>query len=83
MSERDEPWIASPSSAVEAYRWLPRDALLEIVFRDGGQAYDYPCDASLYDAFVAAPSQGRFVALVLKPHAAALDWTPRRRPWRR
>jgi hypothetical protein len=37
---------------------------------DGRQVYDYPCDAALLERFRAAPSKGRFVNEVLKPHPA-------------
>ncbi len=63
------------SSAVEAYRYLRGDAVLQIVFRQGRRVYDYPCDESLFSAFVSAPSKGRFVERVLKPHARRLGWS--------
>jgi hypothetical protein len=31
----------------------------------------------LYEEFLVAPSKGKFVNGVLKPHAEALGWTPR------
>jgi hypothetical protein len=82
MFAMDAPWIESTSSAVATYRYLAQDEVLQIVFQQGRHAYDYPCDASMYDAFLSAESKGRFVERVLKPHAARLGTTPRRSAWR-
>jgi hypothetical protein len=60
-------WTRCNSSAVEAYRYRPADAVLQIIVRDGRQAYDYPCDEATYRAFLAASSMGRFVDRVLRP----------------
>jgi hypothetical protein len=68
-------WIACTSRAVEAYRYLAHESVLQIVFRQGRRAYDYPCDQTMFDAFLAASSKGRFVERVLKPHARQLGWS--------
>jgi hypothetical protein len=75
-------WITCSSRAVEAYRYLAHDAVLQIVFRQGRQVYDYPCDQMMYGAFVEAPSKGQFVARVLKPHAQQLGWARPSWTWR-
>jgi KTSC domain len=72
-------WQRSSSSAVEAYRYDPDAEILELIFVDGDAVYAYPCDPHLYVEFLAAPSQGRFVNEVLKPHAERLGRTPRPR----
>jgi hypothetical protein len=69
------------STAVEAFRWA--GGTLELLFVDGRQVYDYPCDAALYERFLAAPSKGRFVNEVLKPHADALGHRPVPYDWQR
>jgi hypothetical protein len=56
----------------------PRDP--EVLFVDGDAVYDYPCDPHMYVEFLAAPSQGRFVNEVLKPHAERLGRSPTPRP---
>ncbi len=71
-------WQPCSSRAISAYRY--RDGVLELVFADGELAYDYPCDDLLFAEFVHAPSKGRFVNGVLKPHAEGRGWTPRPRP---
>ena len=73
-------WQQSRSSAVEAYRYDPAGKILELVFVDGDAIYAYPCDPHLYVEFLAAPSQGRFVNEVLKPHAERLGRSPTPRP---
>ena len=40
-----------------------------------------PCSEMLYEEFLVAPSKGRFVNGVLKPHAESLGWTPTPRPF--
>ena len=72
-------WQRSSSSAVEAYRYDPAAEILELVFVDGDAVYAYPCDPHLYVEFLAAPSQGRFVNEVLKPHAERLGRAPKGR----
>jgi len=69
-----EPWHQLDSSAVARYRHA--DGVLELVFVDADMSYDYPCSDFLLAEFLAAPSKGRFVNGVLKPHAEALGWTP-------
>jgi hypothetical protein len=71
----ENSWIPCSSSAVEAYRYLTEDSVLQVVFRQGRRAYDFPCDRAMYDAFLRAPSKGRFVDQVLKPHAESLGWS--------
>lgn len=70
------------SRAVEAYRYLARDAVLQIVFRQGRQVYDYPCDRDMHAAFLAATSKGQFVSKTLKPHARRLGWSRPTWTWR-
>ncbi|HWK28903.1 MAG TPA: hypothetical protein VNS09_20245 [Solirubrobacter sp.] len=71
-------WQPCDSSAVTAYRH--RDGVLDLVFTDADTYYSYPCSDLLFEDFLAAPSKGRFVNGVLKPHAAELGWTPTPRP---
>ena len=78
----DLEWTLCDSSAVEAYRYLPQDAVLQIVFRQGRHAYDYPCDPAMFAGFVNAASKGRFVDQVLKPHAERLGWSRPSWIWR-
>ena len=68
-------WKVSSSAAIERYRWRS-DGVLELVFIDGDMVYDYPCSEMLFQEFLLAPSKGRFVNGVLKPHADSLGWTP-------
>jgi hypothetical protein len=62
---------------------LPEQGILEIVYRGRSRssniAYAYPCDESLYQAFLSAWSKGRFVEKTLKPHARRLGWSVRSR----
>lgn len=76
-----EEWRRVDSTAVEAYRYRPDQAVLQIVFVDGASAYDYPCSAALFADFLSAPSKGRFVNEVLKPHAEARGWTIASSAW--
>jgi hypothetical protein len=64
-------WQPCASTAVAAYRFLPDRGVLQLRFRDGRTAYDYPCDQRLFERFLAAGSKGRFVNDVLRPHADA------------
>jgi hypothetical protein len=73
-------WKQSSSSAVEAFRYDADRELLHLVFVDGDAAYGYPCDPHMYVEFLAAPSQGRFVNEVLRPHAEHLGRSPAPRP---
>lgn len=75
-------WTRCTSTAVEAYRYRPDDSVLQIVFRQGRRAYDYPCDRDMYDSFTNASSKGRFVDQVLKPHAEQLGWSRPSWIWR-
>ena len=71
-------WQPCSSSAVRAYRY--RDGVLDIVFVDGDAYYSYPCSEHLFEEFRLAPSKGRFVNGVLKPHAEAQGWRSAPRP---
>jgi hypothetical protein len=76
------PWTPCNSRAIEAYRYLAEDAVIQLVFRRGRQVYDYPCDEAMYRAFLVASSKGEFHANVLRPHAQRLGWSRPPRPWR-
>lgn len=71
-------WQDCSSSAVRCFRH--GDDVLEVVFAAGDAVYDFPCSDLLFAEFLVAPSKGRFVNGVLKPHAEALGRppTPRR-----
>lgn len=69
-------WQRCDSSAIEAYRYDEARHILELLFKDNQLVYDYPCSELLFDEFVRAPSKGRFVNGVLKPHAERHNWTP-------
>jgi hypothetical protein len=71
-------WQPCSSSAVFAYRY--GDGVLEVVFADADHSYDYPCSEFMFEEFLVAPSKGRFVNGILKPHAEDQGWkpTPRR-----
>jgi hypothetical protein len=73
-------WQRVDSSAIEAYRFNPERRILELLFKQSGLVYDFPCDELLFDEFVRAPSKGKFVNGILKPHADRHNWkpTPRR-----
>lgn len=73
---REPGWHRCDSSAIAAYRFDEARSLLELLFVDGRLVYDYPCDALLFEEFRLAPSKGRFVNRVLKPHAERRNWTP-------
>ncbi len=73
-------WQRCDSSAVEAFRFDPEREILELLYTEGRMVYDYPCDAMLFEEFRLAPSKGRFVNGVLKPHAERRGWTPTPRP---
>ena len=73
-------WTRCDSSAIEAFRFNADARILELLFVEGRLVYDYPCSELLYDEFVRAPSKGKFVNGVLKPHAERHNWTPTPRP---
>lgn len=73
-------WQPCNSSAIEAFRFLKDEGLLQIVFEQGRMVYDYPCTDDLYQRFLMAPSAGRFVNDVLKPYAQRRGWS--RQPYR-
>jgi hypothetical protein len=75
-------WSTCTSRAVEAYRYLAQDGVLQIVFRQSRRVYDYPCDPAMHAAFERAASKGRFVDQVLKPHAQRLGWSRPSWIWR-
>lgn len=80
VSSRSVNWRRCNSSAVEAFRFDPEQGVLELLYTDGRMVYDYPCSAMLYQEFLLAPSKGKFVNGVLKPHAERHNWTPTPRP---
>ncbi len=67
-------WQRCTSSAITAYRH--HDGVLDLVFADADFYYDFPCSEMLFEEFLVAPSKGRFVNGVIKPHAERLGWTP-------
>jgi hypothetical protein len=69
-----------PCSSTAILKFRHRNGVLELVYVEGELVYDYPCSAMLFEEFLVAPSKGRFVNGVLKPHAEALGWTPTPRP---
>jgi hypothetical protein len=71
-------WQPCSSTAILKYRH--HNGVLELVYAEGELVYDYPCSEMLFEEFLVAPSKGRFVNGVLKPHAEALGWTPTPRP---
>jgi KTSC domain-containing protein len=72
-------WQLSSSAAIDRYRY--RAGALEIVFAgDDDCYYEFPCSEMLYEEFLVAPSKGRFVNGVLKPHVEAFGWTPTPKP---
>ncbi len=73
-------WRRCGSAAVEAYRFDPDRGVIELLFTDGQLVYDFPCSSMLYQEFLLAPSKGRFVNGVLKPHAERHNWKPTPRP---
>jgi hypothetical protein len=75
---RPVDWQPCSSTAVSAYRY--REGVLELVFADADTYYGFPCSEMLFEEFLLAPSKGRFVNGVLKPHAESLGWTPTPRP---
>lgn len=76
-------WFPGNSRAIEAFRYVADDGVLQIAFVDGRKVYDFPCTAELYDRFVGAPSRGRFVNEVLRPYARQRGWSrqPYAWPW--
>ena len=76
-------WQTTSSKAIRLYRFLPDQGILEIVYRgssrSSSKAYSFPCDESLYQAFLGAWSKGRFVEKTLKPYARRLGWSVRSR----
>ena len=73
-------WRRCGSAAVAAFRFDPERGVIELLFTDGQLVYDFPCSAMLYQEFLLAPSKGRFVNGVLKPHAERRNWKPTPRP---
>jgi hypothetical protein len=73
-------WRRCDSAAIEAYRFDHERGVIELLFTDGQMVYDFPCSAMLYQEFLLAPSKGRFVNGVLKPHAERFNWKPTPRP---
>jgi hypothetical protein len=73
-------WQPCSSTAIEAFRYLRLDGVLQLVFREGRMVYDYPCDDAMFERFRNASSKGRFVNTVLKKHARSSGWS--RQPYR-
>jgi hypothetical protein len=69
-------WTRCDSTAIEAFRFDSARGILELLYTDGRLVYDYPCSELLFDDFLRAPSKGRVVNGVLKPHAERHNWTP-------
>jgi hypothetical protein len=71
-----DEWTPVSSRAIEAFRFLPVEGFLQIIYRKGRMVYDFPCDQNIYQQFLAAGSKGHFV----RPHARQLGWA--RAPWK-
>jgi hypothetical protein len=80
VSSRLVSWRRCLSGEIEAFRFDPARGVIELLFSDSRLVYDFPCSAMLYQEFLLAPSKGRFVHGVLKPHAERHNWTPHPRP---
>jgi hypothetical protein len=65
----------SDSEAIEAYRYLRDEEILQIAYVSGRKVYDFPCPPDYFKAFLRAGSAGRFVQRTLKPYAAARGWS--------
>lgn len=74
-------WQSCSSSAVQAYRYLPTDGVLRIVFDQGRMVYDYPCTSDMFQRFTSVTSKGRFLNQVLKPYARQRGWSRPAYPW--
>jgi hypothetical protein len=75
-------WNFCPSStAIEAYRYLSEEQILQIAYVSGRKVYDYPCPESMFTEFLRAGSQGRYVERVLKPYARQRGWSRRPYAW--
>lgn len=74
-------WQPGYSSAIEAYRYLAADGVLQIAFIEGRKVYDYPCPPDLFQRFVNAGSRGQFVNAVLRPYARQQGWSRAPYPW--
>jgi hypothetical protein len=72
-------WQRCSSTAISAFRH--RNGILELVFAEGQMVYDYPCSDMLFEEFLVAPSKGRFVNGVIKPHSDDQGRTPTPRPF--
>lgn len=69
-------WNHCPGSeAIEAYRYLPAEEVLQIAYVSGRKVYDFPCPPSYFEAFLRAGSAGSYVQNVLRPYAAARGWS--------
>jgi hypothetical protein len=74
-------WQQCASEAIAAFRYIPEDQVLQIAYVQGRKVYDFPCQADLFEQFLAAHSKGRFVQHVLRPHARSLSWSRAPYPW--
>jgi hypothetical protein len=68
-------WGPCDSTAIEAFRYLADDSVLQIAYVAGRKVYDFPCPAALYEQFVTAASKGRFVERMLRPYARQRGWS--------
>jgi hypothetical protein len=55
-------WEESRSTVVAAYRYDAARGILQIRSRRSGRLRDFDCGPALFEEFVVAPSQGRFLA---------------------
>lgn len=59
---------AVASSSLTSITYVPKDRLLEVVFRRTGHIYDYfGVPRETYEALMAADSKGAFLNQVIKP----------------
>jgi hypothetical protein len=74
-------WHPGGSNAIEAFRYVTADEVLQIAYQRGRVVYDFPCPPAMYDKFLQAGSRGRFVQNVMRPYARQQGWSRAAYPW--